>query len=705
MSTIRIYPSINFARVGNSEEYLISPETAAGTVNSSGEFGGLPINPQTQQTIHADDFRDASGLVRRQAARYRLYHVENDNGTYPSKAVVSELKIGDIVDGKTVKDIIWSAHIANKKNNNFSITDAAGEEEGIANYKQGNTPPVRNPTMSENAEQSPIEQLAEQSRLQQLIIDPGPRAVSTANNESANFDLTEKANVEAIVNAQRKTLANYPVSYPSKTFTNRFDANDNITTLGQMHIEPKTGRLLMLGGYGKTFSFTKNNEGTPPVLAGPIDNDGWFDDVADGPVNALVIFEGDHKPIEAQGAWFVSTDPSYAPQTRNIVTTWDDIFNTWVEQLDLIPALYRDGSYNKDYKSSFVSDIHPIFNGAFLQQFNTNLPDMALKYHDRLSQIMASDDPTKKFSNFKSIVRNPNESAQDQDPKRMPLSLGDAGKSYLSMSATQYHMMSQWFEGNYTDVPVATNEAESLERDVLLNCLGGRYSPGIELTFIVRDTNLYITDTQARLSSGPFRIRAEALNYSNLAANKPVLGVGYVPLRSDPVQPGDLSKFMAQPWHTDYNSCAIHQPDPNKPAGNNMLYWSWPAQRPVQVYPRHACTYDKETKTWRLGEQSFSIRGDGTYTEYAQNLGRFQSYCDYVKNWEKTGFIIQGLKIDDEQGGHYGERIFLEVASQYEGESNRVVPGIPSQEYEAPIDEPKACTCESDSSCCTEVKS
>jgi len=32
MSYFRVHPSINFARVGNSQEYYIAPETAAGEV-------------------------------------------------------------------------------------------------------------------------------------------------------------------------------------------------------------------------------------------------------------------------------------------------------------------------------------------------------------------------------------------------------------------------------------------------------------------------------------------------------------------------------------------------------------------------------------------------------------------------------------------------------------------------------------------------
>jgi len=216
---------------------------------------------------------------------------------------------------------------------------------------------------------------------------------------------------------------------------------------------------------------------------------------------------------------------------------------------------------------------------------------------------------------------------------------------------------------------------EKLDKVVLENCLGGRYSPGIDLTFIVRDVNLYQQKWQGE--AGPFRINQQRLDYQDATPDQPFLNIGYIPLNKDPVEPGDLSKFMAQPWHTDYNSCAVHEPDPNPP-GNNTLYWSWPAQRPVQVYPVDLCTFDESSQTWSLGRQLFSVRGEGTETDYPQNRGRFQRYIDYVENWHKTGFVIQGIQVKAEQGNNYGVDKFIEVASQYKSEGDLVQPGLTS---------------------------
>jgi len=206
---------------------------------------------------------------------------------------------------------------------------------------------------------------------------------------------------------------------------------------------------------------------------------------------------------------------------------------------------------------------------------------------------------------------------------------------------------------------------------VLENCLGGRYSPGIDLTFIVRDINFYKQNWKG--VTGPFRVNGQKLNYATAQKDQPFLQVGYIPLRTAAVEPGDLCKFMSLPWHTDYNSCATHTPDPN-PTENNTLYWSWPAQRPVNVYPADKCTYDAASKTWSLGGQLFSVRGKGTQTDYPQQEGRYQCYFDFVENWHKVGFVIQGTQVPANEGGHYGADKFIEVASLFSEDGDIVQP-------------------------------
>lgn len=690
MSYFRVHPNINFARVGASDEYYLAPETAAGEVVNvkTGIYGGLPVKTNTEDTpIDENDFRDSRNQVKRQAARFRLFAYEAPQTQYPSNDKGKEIKIGDSVGGKKIIDIIWQVHLANKKNNNYTITsineEGKKDEEGIVAYQNGNTPPVRNPQYGDN--------LADESRLKKLIIDAGPRALAASTNGSSTLNFNQNGaacycdNKGKIVNQ-----SNYPISFPNSYFE-MFEPLGVIDTLGEMSIEKTTGRLIVTGGYGRASAITTN--GKPPKLDNAIDNDDWFDDTSDGPVNATIIF-ADGSTSQAVHGWIVCTDPGYAPQTRNVVSTWDDMYDTWVQDLQLSPAIYKNGFQN-NYAASFNGDVLPIFHAALLQRWNTALPSKGLNGHSFIAAIKPTDDPKVKIPSLKQLIRKPSppgtQNAPDNEDgmgSKMPLALGDAMKSFLALTETQYFLLFQWYEGHSVESGAPMGKGEYMDKMVLENCLGGRYSPGIDLTFIVRDVNLYQQQWQGE--TGPFRMNFQPLDYSQATSkDKPFLQEGYIPLRMAKVEPGDLCKFMSQPWHTDYNSCATHTPDPN-PQGNNTLYWSWPAQRPVSVYPKEACTYNSESKTWRLGDTLYSVRGsegNGTDTLYPQQQGRYQCYFDFVQNWHKVGFVIQGTQIADKKhNGHYGADKFLEVASLYEvkGDGVQAWPTATEKGYKAP---------------------
>lgn len=668
----RVHPSINMARVGTSQDYYIAPETAAGELldSNTGMFGGIPIKKGTENTpIDANDFRDDDKNPLRQAARFRLYAYDRPQTHYPSEDPGREIKVGDKIDGKTITDIIWTVHLANKKNNNYTITDTIDGvfgEYGIESYENGNLPPIRNPVYGDD--------LSDPTRRTNLVIDAGPRALSalTDGNQLLAFDGTTTASY--VNGASIEPQPNYPISFPDDHFT-MFNPLGEIDTLGEMTIEAGTNRLIVIGGYGKASGIIR--DGKPPKLCDPIDNDYWFDDTSDGPVCATVVFDNGDSTSEAVQGWVICTDPGYAPQTRNVVSTWDDIYNTWIEDLSLSPAIYSDGQFLDSYDAAFNQDVLPIFHSAMLQQWNTNLPQQAINGHKLMASIQPSDNPSEKLPSLKQLIRDPNIPAEDGEGVKMPLALGDAQKSFLSVTPTQYQMLSQWYDGKYIAEGIPLGIGEKLDRVTMENCLGGRYSPGIDLTFIVRDVNFYMQKWKGE--TGPFRLNMQNLDYTKVKKDVPFLQVGYVPLRLEKVEPGDVCKFMSQPWHTDYNSCGTHTPDPN-PDGNNTLYWSWPAQRPFTVYPASQCTYNSESKTWNLGGQLFSIRGDEvdgvneTETPYPQQQGRYQCYYDYVTNWHKVGFIIQGTQIATDQGDNYGADKFLEVASLFNSDGNLVEP-------------------------------
>ena len=131
-----IHPAIGIARVGNSpDEYYFGPEIP----------GGLPIAP--------DGYKDASGAMKRQAARFRVF------GLDARGQVVRELTARDAT-------IEWTVHLANEKAAWYQFETALDIPEAVPTSR-------RNPALR---------------RLPQaLVIDPGPRRVSGRNSGAAPF--------------------------------------------------------------------------------------------------------------------------------------------------------------------------------------------------------------------------------------------------------------------------------------------------------------------------------------------------------------------------------------------------------------------------------------------------------------------------------------------------------------------------------------
>jgi hypothetical protein len=672
-TVFRTHPAIGIGRVGNSEEFDIAPVTAAGTIALNGLMGGLPIRRGTEDTpITADDFRDKDGNVKRQAARFRVYaYPAGVSSKYPAGAGTL-VTLGSIIDGKKVVDIIWTVHLANKKLSHYSMVNKDKQFRGIGNYEKDyqNLLELRNDGYKGTKDKSdPI-------RLRELVIDPGPRAIKASEGTSTvvAFDAATSA-AYGDSSGAITPVPSYPKSFPSN-FNKLYEPLGPLTSLGELRVDDKGG-LIVAGGYAKTAAVSKDGI-TPEIpLIKPAENGLWYDDEGDGPVNAVILFD-DKTTATVQAAWYVTCDPGLAPQARNIVSTWDDVYDVWVRELDLLPALYSGGQFLASYKPSFPDDVQPIFHAAMLQRWTSNLPSVAIKAHDMIGAIKPTDDPTSKIPNLKALLRNPNTDRKDPNSDfwigapKMPLSMGDADRSFLTVSQTQYFLLSQWHAKTYlSGSGPMLGPGERLDRVTLENCTGGRYAPGIEVSFLVRDRNLYIQDWQTR-DCGPFRINQARLDYDKATKDKPFLSFGYIPLQKYAVEPGDISKFMAVPWISDYNSCGTHLPEPNPP-DNNTLYWSWPASRPVAVYPASLCNYDSRTQTWTVGQQVYAIRGPGTETPYPAQFGRFQAYPDFVSNWFKVGFVIQGLQIPPQAGkAPYPPNIFLEVASLFDVGSDYV---------------------------------
>jgi hypothetical protein len=211
MSIFRIHPAIGVARVGNSEEYVIAPETMAGSPQKSSPLtGGLPIRAGTESDpIRNADLRDSHGALKRQAARFRIFaYPQTAEESWP-RGDGSEVIIGTQIDGKILQEIIWTVHVANKKANAFALVEEGPQ--GIASFTDGRVPPIRNPHVPDvNADpnapsQPPSERITilnDQSRVRRLTIDPGPRTISGRGVSRVCFDNATTASYYDVVRSE-----------------------------------------------------------------------------------------------------------------------------------------------------------------------------------------------------------------------------------------------------------------------------------------------------------------------------------------------------------------------------------------------------------------------------------------------------------------------------------------------------------------------
>src|SRR5580765_93624 len=358
----KIHPAIGIARVGDSpDSFYLAPEQPGQLPNELTSNG-------TEQPITL--FKDKKQRVKRQAARFRVYRYDDN------LKQGAELEIGDTIDvmrtdrltgelmtGKVV-DIAWTVYLANKKSSWYQFLQLDGEHGYDPKH------PLRNADV-DNVDAS-----------QKLIIDPGPQTVSY---------LSEKNRVAQFAMGQNP---GYTQSFPPPL------TPFSVETLGELRAikQDKNLRLLVLGGYGNSGSY-KNKFGDP-VIKHYANNDGWFDDIADGPVMAQITYEvtavDGRKPdpktpktmsttVEVP-AWVIVGYPRYAPEIQDIVTMDDLVYDVAVREFGYEPYMYglppfngtqtppdasneialanwrKMSAWNPDYYPYFNRDIWPILS-------------------------------------------------------------------------------------------------------------------------------------------------------------------------------------------------------------------------------------------------------------------------------------------------------------------------------------------------------
>lgn len=564
-----IYPAIGVARVGNAPDaFYIAPESE----------GALPTKPDGAP-IDQNGFRDSNGRLLRQAARFRIYR-SIDGGT-PEEVTLST---------PGVSSIRWTVHLANKKASWYEFQTSKGEDGYAPNH------PLRNAKQTSQAER------------QALVIDPGPRTTFGIEADPVPFS--------------RDTIPHgYPGGFPPETLEPY-----SIDTLGELRTDAQ-GRLLVLGGYGRSGS-----EIDPPQIAQYANNDGWWDDTSDGPVSARVIFENGDPDIVIADAWALVGPPGYAPQIPNLVTLYDTIFDIVTRKQGLRPDIFENGFWKSGpdgYQPSFETDIKPIFERAALYPWVTAIPPKPHTFD--YAKLGAPDPALSGYRQyFLDVLRPPGGEnvlvPQTSGRTAMPYLAGDdalgaqtpgvvtaATSKYLRLTDTQYFFLQQWVDGYFHAGPEpGVHPGEAITRGVLQNCVGGAFSPGIEMTWISRNPDIY---------SGAFRIKGRA----DLPAP---LSLGFAPELG--LEPGDVTRYMAVPWQADFNECS------SQPIEGRIIWW-WPAQRPEFVYLQPPQDPPRASPEETLALQVAWIGSD--YNQNASDYIAFADDLDMVELWDQLGFV------------------------------------------------------------------
>ncbi len=584
MTEYKIFPPIGVARVGDApEKFYIGPET----------YCGLPINPGGQPFTEKD-FRDEEGRLCKQAARFKLYRIEN--------GAQEEITL----QTPGVQSITWTVHLANKKPSWYAFETSLGEDGYAPNH------PLRNPKTKNR---------------HKLLIDAGPRQISGANQAGVAFDQSSVPHGYRGANFPSGPLQ--PVGLP-------------ITSLGELRTDAD-GRLLILGGSGISGSTDPN-----PVITDYANNDNWWDDTSDGPVGARIVFS-DGTVVEAAPARVLVGPPAYAPQLPNVVTLYDTIFDAMVRS-GHYPEIFADGAWKsgKDgYRPNYRSEIEPLLQRPGLYPWVTAIPPKPHRFN--FAMLGARDADGNGAPQFKGLrhyvldfVRPPDQENTiigGNGATMMPYLAGDnclilshATSMYTRLTDTQYFFLQQWADGWFVDEDLPDEPATQLIRAVLENCVGGPFSPGIEMTWISRNPQIY---------SEPFRIRAD------FAIRGP-LSLDFDPQRG--LEPGDVTRYMAVPWQADFNECS------SQPLEGRTLWW-WPAQRPEFVYLEHKepLGFDVNEVPPPDEETGKQVAWIGTdFDQLASNFIMFADDVDMVKYWSELGFVLQKT-ID-------GQERFVEVS-------------------------------------------
>lgn len=658
----QIYPGVGIARIGNSpSEFFIGPETPGQAI--------APVN----------GFKDKAGRIKRQAARFRLYAFDKDN------VCLGEITADDKVD------ITWTVHLANAKAcyNTFLGRFWQSQYPNFYKYNPNETP-LRNQEIMDPAQRQKL-----------LVIDPGPRSIKPGG-EAVEFDtgtigplpysdIPSSGNDplagsrDGWWNCSTKDQLKQPVKTSSKA----------TVPLGTLQVDDR-GRLLVLGGYGRSESLIPDNAiGRLMDNNYYANNDYWFDDTSDGPVTAELRIGG--KAVEVRdGAWVIVAPPKFAPDFQMITTLYDTAMETWEKK--------QNGGKLAERKVSFKRDIYPILarlngitwlNHTAYQHHGANTNNEFANVHSRLFALLH----TKQKSEDVEAAGARQHIFGRLRPPGLVAATPQAADTPESLRFASYRFMPQMSgDGGepqtLEDVP-GTPLISAAVNDKVYDCATNTQWPvteakapipgGYYVTWLTLSERQYANmklwaagefdddwgtgpADPVPLESLPVAAQPDALNR---AAFEPCIGAPFYPgieityIATDPAlwsspcrfdaktnSPGAITRHMALPWQADFSECNTN--------------W-WPTARPDDVVT--------EEELERVAH-GFSEATEGTLARdlsvrlpWARGIPAVSPALDnaMVEAWSHFGFVVkreiagETVYVESERSPYYGstERDFF----------------------------------------------
>ena len=466
-----------------------------------------------------------------------------------------------------------------------------------------------------------------------------PEAADAPASMLRNIDVKDRSSL--LIDGGAQTISKPNVNTGHR-FVGKFQSKS--VYLGEMRTDKK-GRLIMLGGHGKA----ENIEGNIAVTFA--NNEGWYDDISDGPVTAEVEYLG--VKLKVNPSWVICAPPDYAPMQKSVRTMWDLMRDVSI----------KAGMLTRPIRPSFTKDILPIFermtnlqwvNAGFAAAFGWGgqFDYTTTEWKKKLSNPSNANYEMRRTisNNFRRI-----DVTGAEAPQLWPWLYGDAisipsigsVRQHATLSDLQLEFLDQWVKGDFDadfedmtgcphvpepitidKLPVA-EQPDMLTKAAMEFCLADAFHPGCEMTWPMRTSGMY---------SAAFRLKhAPKTPPVNTSYYGPVINNDILPLAQGPLLGGQvaggITRWMAIPWQTDTASCRdgyTTEYDPYLPT-------FWPARVPNNMLSesRYEQAIDPKLPE-ETRQQAFAYRAawldnlplDGQPANYTNQINSMVKYFD-----------------------------------------------------------------------------